>query len=163
WPRSRITPPSATALPANSSLRWPSAGARRSSLEPGPSWPQTAPGPTRFSSGTGTASAGCARPPAPSGSRGCWWAARRSLARAWGDGFFERHGVGSRWERPAPGPIGFPRRLVGNVEEFCRGLVHEAGVLLFPGTVFDVNTPHFRLGLGRADFPQAMDRREEVL
>ena len=83
--------------------------------------------------------------------------------RARADAFFERHQDRFRWVRPAAGPIGFPRLLVGDVEEFCRRLVDEAGVLLLPGTVYDVNTPHFRLGLGRADFPQAMDRLEEFL
>ncbi|HLT59440.1 MAG: aminotransferase class I/II-fold pyridoxal phosphate-dependent enzyme [Limnochordales bacterium] len=83
--------------------------------------------------------------------------------RAHVDGFFARHPDWFRWVRPSAGPIGFPRLLAGDVEEFCRRLADEASVLLLPGTVYDVATPHFRLGLGRADLPQALSRLEEFL
>src|SRR5690606_7971638 len=39
--------------------------------------------------------------------------------RARADAFFERHGDRFRWVRPAAGPIGFPRLLVGGAEESC--------------------------------------------
>jgi len=87
-------------------------------------------------------------------------------SRALADRFFARHGHRFRWVRPSAGPIGFPRLVhgdAGDVEQFCRRLVQEAGVLLLPGSVYDVATPHFRLGLGRRDFPLAMERLEEFI
>jgi len=83
--------------------------------------------------------------------------------RARADAFFARHGERLGWVRPAAGPIGFPRLLAGDVEAFCRRLAEEASVLLLPGTVYDVETPHFRIGLGRRDFPQALERLDEFL
>ena len=44
------------------------------------------------------------------------------------DGFFERWGRLFEWERPVAGPIAFPRAYKGgDVEEFCRRAVTEAG------------------------------------
>ncbi|MBA2442023.1 MAG: hypothetical protein H0V53_06410 [Rubrobacter sp.] len=63
--------------------------------------------------------------------------------------------------RPAAGPIGFPRLLVPvPVEDFAAELVEEEGVMVLPGTVYGHAGNHFRLGLGRTDFPEALERLE---
>jgi aspartate/methionine/tyrosine aminotransferase len=67
------------------------------------------------------------------------------------------------WVRPQAGSMGFPRYLGGNVETFCDELVKKAGVLLLPGSVYDDSRNHFRLGLGRKNLPQAVQRLEEFL
>lgn len=67
------------------------------------------------------------------------------------------------WVRPQAGSMGFPRLLKGGVEDFCDKLVKKAGVLLLPGTMYDDSRNHFRLGLGRKNLPQAVDRLEEYL
>jgi aspartate/methionine/tyrosine aminotransferase len=63
------------------------------------------------------------------------------------------------WIPPQAGSIAFPRWL-GNepVEEFTNALVAAEGVLLLPGTVYDYPGNHFRLGLGRENIPEALDR-----
>lgn len=53
--------------------------------------------------------------------------------------------------------------LKGDVESFCDDLVKKAGVLLLPGSVYDDAHNHFRLGLGRKNLPQAVDRLETYL
>jgi aspartate/methionine/tyrosine aminotransferase len=79
------------------------------------------------------------------------------------DDLFSRHADLFSWVRPQAGSMGFPRLLKGDVEEFCDDLVHEAGVLLLPGSMYDDSRNHFRLGLGRKNLPQAVDKLEEML
>jgi len=67
------------------------------------------------------------------------------------------------WIRPQAGSMAFPRYLGGDVETFCDELVKKAGVLLMPGSVYDDSRNHFRLGLGRKNLPQAVERLEEFL
>jgi aspartate/methionine/tyrosine aminotransferase len=76
---------------------------------------------------------------------------------------FARHSSLFSWVRPQAGSMGFPRYLGGNVETFCDELVKKAGVLLLPGSVYDDSHNHFRLGLGRKNLPQAVQRLEEFL
>jgi aspartate/methionine/tyrosine aminotransferase len=79
------------------------------------------------------------------------------------DEFFARHAGLFSWVRPQAGPIGFPRLLKGEIEEFCDSLVKKAGVLLLPGSAYDDSFNHFRLGLGRKNLPQAVNRLEKFL
>lgn len=79
------------------------------------------------------------------------------------DELFARHPSLFTWTRPNAGSMGFPKLLQGNVEAFCDDLVKKAGVLLLPGSVYDDSHNHFRLGLGRRNLPQAVDRLEEYL
>jgi aspartate/methionine/tyrosine aminotransferase len=76
------------------------------------------------------------------------------------DGFFQRQARLFRWVRPRAGSIAFPRYLGGGVEAFCHDLVTHAGVLLLPGTLFGDREDHFRLGFGRANAPEAIQRLE---
>lgn len=39
---------------------------------------------------------------------------------------------------------------------FCERLVRDAGLMLVPSTLFDYGDRHVRIGLGRADFPEAL-------
>jgi aspartate/methionine/tyrosine aminotransferase len=59
--------------------------------------------------------------------------------------------------------MAFPRYLGGDVEKFCDNLVRKAGVLLLPGTVYDDSDNHFRLGLGRKNLPQAVEKLDQFL
>ena len=79
------------------------------------------------------------------------------------DDLFMHHSSLFTWNRPTAGSMGFPRLLKGNVEDFCDNLVKKAGVLLLPGTMYDDSHNHFRLGLGRKNLPQAVERLEEYL
>lgn len=68
------------------------------------------------------------------------------------------------WIPPRAGSIAFPRWL-GKlpVEAFTDALVQEAGVMLLPGTVFDYPGSHFRLGLGRENIPEALERLKNFI
>jgi len=79
------------------------------------------------------------------------------------DELFTRHSSLFTWNRPTAGSMGFPRLLKGDVEDFCDELVKKAGVLLLPGTMYEDSHNHFRLGLGRKNLPQAVERLEEHL
>ena len=85
----------------------------------------------------------------------------RNLAQL--DEFFERHSTRFVWKRPIAGPIAFPRLLGADVERFCDDLVKATGVLLLPGTLFDEPGNHFRIGFGRENLPEALDRLEGFL
>ncbi len=79
------------------------------------------------------------------------------------DDFFTRHTDLFQWIRPRAGSMAFPHLLKGNVEEFCDQLVKAVGVLLLPGSMYDDSRNHFRLGLGRKNLPQAVQRLEMYL
>ena len=79
------------------------------------------------------------------------------------DDLFTRYSSLFTWTRPQAGSMGFPKLLKGEVEDFCDKLVRQAGVLLLPGTMYDESNNHFRLGLGRKNLPQAVERLEEFL
>lgn len=79
------------------------------------------------------------------------------------DSFFIRHADLFSWVRPRAGSMAFPRLLKGDVEEFCDRLVKKAGVLLLPGSMYADSRNHFRLGLGRKNLPQAVEKLEEFL
>jgi aspartate/methionine/tyrosine aminotransferase len=79
------------------------------------------------------------------------------------DDLFARRADLFSWVRPQAGSMAFPRYLSGNVDKFCDELVKKAGVLLLPGSMYDDSRNHFRLGLGRKNLPQAVERLEEFL
>jgi aspartate/methionine/tyrosine aminotransferase len=79
------------------------------------------------------------------------------------DEFFSRHRARFSWVRPSSGSMGFPRLLIGDVDDFCDQLVKKAGVLLLPGTIYEDHDNHFRIGLGRKNLPQAVERLEAYL
>jgi len=79
------------------------------------------------------------------------------------DDLFTRHSSRFSWVRPAAGSMGFPKLLKGDVENFCDDLVKKAGVLLLPGSMYDDSRNHFRIGLGRKNLPQAVERLEGYL
>jgi aspartate/methionine/tyrosine aminotransferase len=89
---------------------------------------------------------------------------RRSLAliqanRALVENTFSELADLFEWIPPQAGSIAFPRWLGKEpVEEFTNALVQAEGVLLLPGTVYNYPENHFRLGLGRENVPEALER-----
>jgi aspartate/methionine/tyrosine aminotransferase len=79
------------------------------------------------------------------------------------DDLFARYSSLFAWVRPQAGSMAFPRLLKGDVEQFCNDLVNKAGVMLLPGSVYDDSRNHFRLGVGRKNLPQAVERLEKFL
>ncbi|HEV8402457.1 MAG TPA: aminotransferase class I/II-fold pyridoxal phosphate-dependent enzyme [Candidatus Limnocylindrales bacterium] len=78
------------------------------------------------------------------------------------DAFFEDWADRFSWVRPQAGSIGFPRLTVPGIwiDDWAAGLVEKTGVLLLPGSQFSFPGNHFRLGFGRTDLPEALDRLE---
>ena len=78
------------------------------------------------------------------------------------DTFFEAWPDRFSWVRPRAGSVGFPRLTVPGVgiDDWAAGLVEAEGVLLLPGSQFGYGGNHFRLGFGRTDLPEALERLE---
>jgi aspartate/methionine/tyrosine aminotransferase len=79
------------------------------------------------------------------------------------DALLLRRGELFEWVRPTAGPIGFPR--VGgdfDVQRWCEQTAERANVLLLPGVVYG-RPRHLRLGFGRANLPQAVERLDGYL
>jgi aspartate/methionine/tyrosine aminotransferase len=80
------------------------------------------------------------------------------------DAFFGRHHGLFEWFRPKAGSIAFPSLcLGGGISDFCLDLVDKKGVMLLPADVYDFPGNHFRLGFGRRNMPDALDRLEDYL
>jgi aspartate/methionine/tyrosine aminotransferase len=78
------------------------------------------------------------------------------------DAFFEAWPDRFTWVRPRAGSVGFPRLTVPGIgiDDWAAGLVAAEGVLLLPGSQFGFGGNHFRLGFGRTDLPEALERLE---
>lgn len=78
------------------------------------------------------------------------------------DGFFARFPDLFDWTRPDGSCIGFPRYLgEDGVENFCRGLLEKAGVLVLPSSIYASalgKTPgdRFRIGYGRLGLSEGL-------
>lgn len=78
--------------------------------------------------------------------------------------FFARYPEQVQWLPPRAGSTAFPRWLDAEpLERFCRRALDERGVLIVPGSMFDYPGPHFRVGLGRRNFPQVLEQLEPLL
>ena len=78
--------------------------------------------------------------------------------------FFNKKKNQFDWIKPKAGCIAFPRiRSDENIEEFCNDLFKNKGVLLLPGTKYDFDDKHFRIGFGRKNMPKALEVLEEYL
>jgi aspartate/methionine/tyrosine aminotransferase len=80
------------------------------------------------------------------------------------DELFAAHTGRIEWVRPTAGSIGFPRYLgPEGIDAFNDRLVREQGVLLLPGRVYDYGGGHFRLGFGRTNLPEGVERLDRQL
>jgi aspartate/methionine/tyrosine aminotransferase len=87
---------------------------------------------------------------------------KSNLARM--DRFFADFADRFEWVRPTAGSTGFPRLRSGeSIEDFATRLVERKGVMLLPGSVYEYPGTHFRLGLGRLNLPEAVDRLEHFV
>jgi len=78
--------------------------------------------------------------------------------------FFAKYEDRFSWVPPRAGPVAFPTlRGPDSVEEFCEAVRKDAGVLLLPGTVFHPESHEFRVGFGRTDMVEALERLDEYL
>jgi aspartate/methionine/tyrosine aminotransferase len=79
------------------------------------------------------------------------------------DAFFESHKDRFQWDRPKAGSIAFPAMRMGEVNRFCSDLLEKMGVLLLPGTLYGNHYNAFRIGFGRKNLPEGLEKVEEYL
>ncbi len=77
--------------------------------------------------------------------------------------FASRHGDLLSWRRPMAGPVSLARLLRGSAAEHADLVRTRSGALLVPSTLFDMDDRYLRIGSGRADFREAVDRWEQAL
>ena len=77
--------------------------------------------------------------------------------------FFQQYAHVFEWTAPKAGPIAFPRFRGKSVDHFCRQLVQQAGVLLLPGTLYDEEFNCFRIGFGRKNMRECVERLSDFL
>ncbi len=78
--------------------------------------------------------------------------------------FFRNHSDLLTWIEPKGSSVAFP--LLNKkfpVEEFCKKLVDQKSVLLLPASIFNYPGNHFRLGLGRKNFKEAIKMFESFI
>ena len=75
------------------------------------------------------------------------------------DAFMEKYAHIFRLNRPRGGSICFPRMLgVESTLEFANQLVREAKVMMAPSHVFGYGNRHFRIGFGRENFREVLEK-----
>lgn len=80
------------------------------------------------------------------------------------DLFFEKHTNIFSWQRPIAGTICFPTLLLDvPVEKFCDMLMEKKGVMMLPASVIGYPGNNFRLGFGRKNMPEALEKLEDFL
>jgi aspartate/methionine/tyrosine aminotransferase len=78
--------------------------------------------------------------------------------------FFAEHDNCFVWIRPQAGSIAFPQWVGGMpVEQFCRDMLDRQGVMIVPGSLFDFPGNHFRVGLGRKNLAEVLERVRDYL
>lgn len=80
------------------------------------------------------------------------------------DEFIKRHSNSIRWVRPESGTVAFLELLLPiSIEEFTEQLVEKTGVLIMPASIFDFPGNFFRIGFGRKNMPDVLNRFEQFL
>jgi aspartate/methionine/tyrosine aminotransferase len=84
------------------------------------------------------------------------------------DDFFARRADAFTWVRPRGGSTAFVRLVPdgpagSSADAFAARLVEATGVLLMPSSTFGSGDSHLRIGLGRTDLPEALEKLESFL
>ncbi|MFO1257547.1 MAG: aminotransferase class I/II-fold pyridoxal phosphate-dependent enzyme [Gammaproteobacteria bacterium] len=73
------------------------------------------------------------------------------------DAFISEYHELFEWTRPQGGCVGFIKyKSKISVDEFCKKLINQKGVLLLPGSVYDDPNNYFRIGYGRQNMSVAL-------
>ena len=73
--------------------------------------------------------------------------------------FFQSRQQDFQWLEPQGSSIAFPRLLRKiPVGTFCDAVVRQENLMILPGDVYNFPGNHFRIGLGRKSFPEALAR-----
>jgi len=75
------------------------------------------------------------------------------------DAFFGKYQALFKWNRPIGGSVCFPRVLVvEDTSSFCEELIEATGIMVVPSSQFQYGRHHVRIGFGREDLPQVVER-----
>jgi aspartate/methionine/tyrosine aminotransferase len=68
------------------------------------------------------------------------------------------------WVKPGAGTVAFPR-LKGpqSTSQLCEELVQKANIMLLPSSVYEFDDRHFRLGFGRENLPEVLEKFRDFL
>lgn len=72
--------------------------------------------------------------------------------------FFERNSHLLQWNTPIAGAIAFPRWKEEKSIHFYRELAEGPGILLLPGSLYGRADSYFRMGYGRKNFAEALEK-----
>lgn len=73
------------------------------------------------------------------------------------EAFFKQHNRTFNWIQPNGGCTAFPQLLPPfDVTEMCEKAMEEKDMLIVGDRMFEMDTNHFRLGIGRKDFPMTL-------
>lgn len=77
------------------------------------------------------------------------------------DNFFSHNHTRFSWVRPSAGCVGLvTSHITTPIEIFAQELLENTGVLIIPGSIFDIEGNTFRLGFGRKNLPEALEKFE---
>ncbi|MFM7469591.1 MAG: aminotransferase class I/II-fold pyridoxal phosphate-dependent enzyme [Vampirovibrionales bacterium] len=80
------------------------------------------------------------------------------------DAFFQRHRETFHWVRPQGGCVGFVRyHGTVSTDVLAQRLVEEESILILPSSVYDYGHSHFRIGFGRKNLPETLQKFEAFL
>lgn len=72
--------------------------------------------------------------------------------------FMDRHASRMSWLAPVAGPISLAEVHGESATSLCQRVREEAGIMLVPSTMFDLDDRHVRLGIGRDGFAEGLAR-----
>lgn len=77
------------------------------------------------------------------------------------DNFFSDNHTRFSWVRPSGGCVGLVTfNIATPIDIFAQELLDNTGVLIIPGSIFDIEGNTFRIGFGRKNFPEALEKFE---
>jgi aspartate/methionine/tyrosine aminotransferase len=80
------------------------------------------------------------------------------------DEFFKEFEDLFEWKRPNAGPITLVKtKFKIKASEFCNDLVESKGVMIVPSNIFDYGDSHFRIGFGRENLKECLEKLREYL
>ncbi len=69
-----------------------------------------------------------------------------------------------KWKKPKAGTICFPELIIDeSVDSFCQKLVDQSGIMLLPASVYHYQKKSVRIGFGRTNIPDILNRLENFL
>lgn len=78
--------------------------------------------------------------------------------------FFDKHQNIFEWVKPKAGTICFPKlKADTSAYDLCQKIVNEAEIMILPSTVYDYDDKHFRIGFGRENMPEALEKFDQYL